>query len=234
MIDRSLNYGRDSIAAFLRQTDPLNTVLDIGAGLGTDLLAAKSCNPNAELIAIESYEPNVEILTKHGIAAHALDIERDPLPAANGSVDAVLANQILEHTKELFWILHETSRVLRVGGSLIIGVPNLASLHNRFLLAVGRQPTVVKSDSAHVRGFTYSDMNSFVQSCFPGGYRCAGRRGENFYPLPGPLARVSAKLLPSMAWGMSLRFVKQKPYSREFLDRLHNRGYETNFFRGPS
>jgi SAM-dependent methyltransferase len=234
MIDRSLNYGRESIAGFLRSTTPLDSVLDIGAGEGADLLAARVCNPDAKLIAIESYKPAVEILEHNGIAAHALDIERDRLPAKDCSVDAVIANQILEHTKELFWILHESTRVLRVGGSLIIGVPNLASLHNRVLLALGRQPTAIKSDSAHVRGFTFTDINEFLQNCFPSGYECAGRRGENFYPLPGPLASVSARLLPSMAWGMSLKFVKQKPYRNEFLERLHMRGYETNFFRGPS
>jgi hypothetical protein len=83
--------------------------------------------------------------------------------------------------KELFWIAHQVSRVLRVGGSFVIGVPNLASLHNRVLLALGRQPTSIRSASAHVRGFTKPDLAAFLGDCFPGGYRLDGLAGGNFY-----------------------------------------------------
>ncbi len=37
MIDRTLNYGRHIIRDFLRQSIPANSVLDLGAGSGTDL-----------------------------------------------------------------------------------------------------------------------------------------------------------------------------------------------------
>lgn len=37
MIDRSLNYGRHHIKAFLESCLPFETVLDIGAGKGDDL-----------------------------------------------------------------------------------------------------------------------------------------------------------------------------------------------------
>lgn len=64
-----------------------------------------------------------------------LNIERDPLPFADESVDIFMANQVLEHCKEIFWIFSEVSRCLKPGGCFIIGVPNLAALHNRLLLA---------------------------------------------------------------------------------------------------
>jgi hypothetical protein len=40
MIDRSLNYGRHHIKAFLSSSVPFNTILDIGAGKGDDLMIA--------------------------------------------------------------------------------------------------------------------------------------------------------------------------------------------------
>jgi hypothetical protein len=46
------------------------------------------------------------------------------------------------------------SPVLRGRGSLIVGVPDLASMHGRILLACGHQPTQIRSASAHVHGFT--------------------------------------------------------------------------------
>jgi SAM-dependent methyltransferase len=104
-------------------------------------------------------------------------------PFDDGSFDIIIANQILEHTIELFWIFHEITRVLKKGGGkLIIGVPNLASLHNRFLLSIGRQPTSIKSASAHIRGFTKPDMVCFVNTCWPGGYKLVKWGGSNFYP----------------------------------------------------
>jgi predicted SAM-dependent methyltransferase len=81
----------------------------------------------------------------------ACDIECDRFPFADETVDLVVANQILEHVNEIFWVLHECARVLRLGGILVIGVPNLASFHNRVLLAAGRQPTSLINASAHVR-----------------------------------------------------------------------------------
>ena len=67
MIDRSLNYGRDAIAEFLAQISPKGTVIDLGAGPGTDLLCARETEPDARLVAIESEPTLVELLKNRGI-----------------------------------------------------------------------------------------------------------------------------------------------------------------------
>jgi hypothetical protein len=143
----------------------------------------------------------------------------------------VISNQTFEHLKEVFWVLHESSRVLKVGGHLLVGVPNLASLHNRILLLFGRQPTSLKNNSAHLRGYTRQDFQSLLD-CFPGGYQLVGGGGANFYPLPPRPARVFARLLPSMAWAIFMLFEKTRPYSREYLDFPVQAELETNFFLG--
>jgi len=116
-------------------------------------------------------------------------LEHDRLPFPNDHFEVVIANQILEHVKEVFWIFHEVTRTLKVGGHFIIGVPNLASLHNRVLLSLGRQPSIIKNNSAHVRGWTKHDMLRFTDSCFPNGYELRGFGGGNFYPFPGVVAK---------------------------------------------
>ena len=156
MIDRTLNYGRDHIRNTLCAAAPYRAVLDLGAGRGHDLALAREVQPDAQLYAVEGYRKSAEYLAQQGFEVHNLDIERDSFPFPKGAIDVVIANQILEHTKELFWTFHEISRVLCEGGSLIVGVPNLASLHNRLLLMLGRQPTSLQNASAHVRGFTKS------------------------------------------------------------------------------
>jgi SAM-dependent methyltransferase len=232
MIDRSLNYGRQHVAAFLRSSGHANVIVDIGAGHGADLALARSCSPAAQLHAVECWPPYVDELTAQGVTVHALNIERETLPFENGSVDVVIANQVLEHTKEIFWIFHEVTRVLRIGGSFIVGVPNLASMHNRMLLALGRQPTAIQSATAHVRGFTRPDVENFISRCFPGGYEVAGSGGSNFYPFPPIIAKPLARLFPSLAWGLFLKLRKVRTYNGEFASFPVRMKLETNFFVG--
>lgn len=231
-VDDRLNYGREVVRELVAACAPAGVVVDLGAGGGDDLRGARERLPQATLHAVECHPPNVEALRADGFVVHPLDIERDPLPFEDGSVDVVLANQVLEHTKELFWIAHEASRVLRVGGSLVIGVPNLASLHNRILLALGRQPTPIRSASAHVRGFTRPDLLAFFGDCFPDGYRLAATAGSNFYPFPPMLARPLARAMPTFAWAVFVRLVKQRDYGREFLDYPVRHRLETRFHLG--
>lgn len=232
MIDRSLNYGRHHIERFLKLSGSYTAVLDIGAGQGDDLMLAHERNPQAALHAIEIHQEYASVLIDKGISVHSLNIEKDPLPFADSTVDLVMANQVLEHVKELFWIFHEISRILPIGGRLIVGVPNLAALHNRILLAFGRQPSPLQNNSAHIRGFTKGDVLGFIESCFPGGYRLMRFGGSNFYPFPPMIARPLAAVFPTFAWGIFFLFEKQRDYRDEFLRYPVNERLETNFFLG--
>jgi SAM-dependent methyltransferase len=234
MIDRALSYGRENIAAYLAACAPVGRVLDIGAGTGEDLLTVRDRSPNAELFAVELYEPSRRKLEDHGATVWPLDFEREPLPAESESFDVVMANQVLEHVKEVFWILHEMTRTLRVGGRLLLGVPNLASLHNRLLLLFGRQPTPINNASAHIRGFTRHDVVRLLSTCFPGGYQLEQCTGANFYPFPPVVARPFSRLLPNMAWGMFLRLRKIRRYDDGFIRFLHGSALQTSFFDGQS
>lgn len=232
MIDRSLNYGRQHIEAFLRQVLSCDLIVDLGAGGGTDLRIARKVHANAKLVAVESWPPYQLLLKKEGFEVFALDLERERLPFADQSVDAIVVNQVLEHCKDIFWIFSEITRVLKVDGCVIVGVPNLAALHNRFLLAIGRQPTQIKTASAHVRGYTKSDFLHFLESCFPSGYVMEGFGGGNFYPFPPAVAKPLAKLFPSAAWGIFMLFRKTKAYNGEFLKFPVEQQLETNFWLG--
>ncbi|TVM00902.1 MAG: class I SAM-dependent methyltransferase [Candidatus Brocadia sp. WS118] len=232
MIDRLLNYGRHLIKNFLASVGQYQTVLDIGAGCGDDLMIASMINQNSVLHAIEVSPANVYKLTQKNVTVHSINIERDTFPFCDASVDIIIANQVLEHSKEIFWIFHEVTRVLRIGGKVIVGVPNLASLHNRILLVLGKQPSSIKTASAHIRGFTREDMVEFLESCFPGGYKLKAFGGSNFYPFPPAVAKSLAVLFPTMAWGIFFMFEKQRTYKQEFLEFPKARQLETNYYRG--
>ena len=232
MIDRSLNYGRKRIQQFLELSGEFTTVLDMGAGQGADLLLAREINPSAILHAVEVDPKNVEQLNAHRMHVHSLNIEQRSLPIADEAIDIVIINQVLEHVKELFWIFHEMTRVLPVGGNLIVGVPNLAALHNRILLAFGRQPSPLKNSSAHIRGFTKRDFLNFSNSCFPDGYELKAFRGSNFYPFPPVIARPLSNILPNMAWSIFFLLEKKREYRNEFLEYPVRERLETNFYVG--
>jgi SAM-dependent methyltransferase len=230
LIDRQLNYGRNNITTFLRKIAPFGTIVDLGAGSGNDLAIAAEVCPAATRYAVETYPPNVEKLKALHHEVLALNLEQDPLPFEDESLDVVMSNQVLEHVKEIFWILHEASRTVRVGGHMIIGVPNLASFHNRLLLLLGRQPTVIQNHSAHLRGYTRHDILRTLEMIFPGGYALESFRGANFYPLPPFLAKPMATLWPNGAWSIFFLLKKTKVYQDEFLMHPVVQQLETNFY----
>jgi SAM-dependent methyltransferase len=163
---------------------------------------------------------------------HSINIERDAFPFADESMDVLMANQVLEHVKEIFWIFHQVSRSLRVGGHFVLGVPNLASLHNRVLLALGRQPTAIQIHSAHIRGYTKEGLMRFFNEVAPGLFELRGAGGSNFYPFPPFIAKPLAAIFPTMAWGCFLLLKKKRPYNNEFLQYAAPGKLETNFFVG--
>ena len=230
MIDKSLNYGRHNISYFARIISHYTVVLDLGAGKGDDLLIYKSINPSAKIMALEGYAPNIPLLQSRGVHAITHNLEVDRFPFDDLSLDVVNANQILEHTKEIFWIFHEVTRCLKVGGYFVVAVPNLASLHNRFLLLMGKQPTPIQNDSAHVRGFTKSDFLQFLQIW--GGYELIAFKGSNFYPFPPLIAEPLAKLQPNMAWSIFFLLRKARAYENEFVKWPIQKRLETNFYVG--
>jgi SAM-dependent methyltransferase len=232
VIDRRLNYGRDHIKSFLESIKPFESAVDIGAGTGVDLGLVKEVCPAAQVVGLEVYKPYIQSLARRGWKILYVNIERDPFPFEKESIDVFLANQVLEHLKEIFWIFHQISLALKVGGHLILGVPNLASLHNRILLALGRQPVSIAVQSAHVRGFTGGGIKSFLLEAGRGLYAVKKIKGANFYPFPPFLARPLAALFPNFAWGLFFLVQKTRPYGNEFIDFAAPGRLESNFFVG--
>lgn len=235
-----LNYGREIITDYCKECvkdfkERENIkILDLGAGAGSDLINCRKKlvgggKTGVELWALESYAPNVERLQKQGVKVRCFNIERDRFPFQDESMDFIIMNQILEHTKEIFWIFSEVSRVLKKNGGCIVGVPNLASLHNRIALFTGRQPTSIRALGPHVRGFTKNDFVNFIET--DGYFKAEYFAGSNFYPFPPGMSRILARIFPNLAvsifWG--IRRTEKKGC---FIHVLDDRFYETPYYRG--
>ena len=228
--DRSLNYGEKIIHSWLKEIDSDN-VLDVGAGQGRDLDLVKSLNKNANLKAIENFKPSVDLLEKKGINVSKINIENDLFPYSSESFDLIIANQILEHCKEIFWIHHEIFRTLKVGGYLVVGVPNLAAYYNRINLTLsGKQPYCIALDGAHVRGFTNNGYRNFLRNTLGTKLVVKSFRGANFVPFPNQIASHLAKFFPNLSTCIFFLIQKKEEYDSDFLKV--SEGLETPFWIG--
>lgn len=233
-----LNYGRDVLAQYVLEIASGRShlrILDIGLGSGKDLVNIRQRCSEAfpalklELYGLECYPPNVEAARKQGIEVLPCNVETETFPFDDGFFDIVVSNQILEHTKEVFWIFSEISRVLKPQGYVLTGVPNLASLHNRFALLFGLQPTSIEVLGPHVRGFTAPSFIQFVET--DGYFVNEAVKGSNFYPFPPAVSRVLSPIFPEMSVGI---FFKTQRTSKPglFIEVLKSRFFETAFFAG--
>lgn len=232
--DQSETYGFHVVERLVRNLNGLQVVVDLGAGSGRDLGIVRRLHPGATLIAVEGGREYAKNLAGKADEVYVANIERDPLPLADCQANLIIANQVLEHTKEIFWIFHEASRALKVGGHFLFGVPNICSLHNRFLVLIGRHPTQYKVCSAHVRPFSKGDTIAFLEACFPGGYELSRFCGAQFYPFPARLSRLLANAFPTFAFTIFFMIRKTKDYHGEFAAYPARAQLETNFWTGDT
>lgn len=228
-VDKQLNYGRSIILNYAKKIE-CQSALDLGAGQGIDLDIIKKQHPLIKSYAVENWSSNIEILEKNGHVVCGTDIEKEKLPFDDNSIDVIILNQILEHTKDIFWIIHECTRVLNPSGNLIIGVPNLAALHNRIVLLFGKQPSCIQTNSAHVRGFAKGAIVDFINIF--SGYRLSDFSGSNFYPFSPFIAMPLSRLLPTFSVSLFFRFTKVLEYNDEYIKYLAKEKFATNYFVG--
>lgn len=168
-------------------------LLDVGCWDGGATLRYASVI-GARAAGIEVFETPAAQAAARGIEVARADIERESFPWPEASFDVVIMNQVLEHLKNVWWAMSEAHRVLKPGGTLIVSVPNLASLHNRLLLALGVQPSSIRTFGPHVRGFARSEFERFV--AHGGALRIERSIGVGFYPLQGSWGNPLARLWP--------------------------------------
>jgi SAM-dependent methyltransferase len=145
-------------------------------------------------LGVEVYEEPARSAEACGLEVARIDLESGRFPWEDESVDILVCNQVLEHLKNVWLPMNEMHRVLRPGGHAVLSVPNLASLHNRILLGLGRQPTSIRVFGPHVRGYAASEFRAFV--AHGGAYEVEAWQTAGFYPLPARWSRPLTRLWP--------------------------------------
>ena len=176
-----------------REGPPPRALLDVGCwdGSATERHARALGCP---AFGIEFFEARAREAEARGVTVARLDLESAAFPWPDGSMDVVVSNQVFEHLKNVWQPMAEIHRVLKPRGWALLSVPNLASFHNRVMLALGWQPTSIRTFGPHVRGFTRREFERFVR--FRDGFAITKSLGVGFHPFPMPWSRPLAGLWP--------------------------------------
>ena len=171
--DRSpLSAAYDTLK-LLKKTK-FDTVLEIGAERGTNLIILKDYLDYNRGISVDVFDPidKWDALSYLNCSIYELS---DYLPEQ--SVDLVLMSEIIEHLCETDTAIVEVYKILKKGGLLVITTPNLVSLINRFMILYGSVPLwyevsykkvfgrILTRDSnpvGHVRLFTPRALDEFL------------------------------------------------------------------------
>lgn len=173
-----LPFGRvaiyDRITEMLR--DSSGALLDAGCGRGQLLLRfANQFNTligcdfsrvfidDARTLLAEAAREEDTLRGRIAVVRH--DLNR-PLPWPDGTFDVVTAIAVLEHVFDPYAVLRELKRVLRIGGTLVIQVPNAAYLRHRLRLVCGRPlvTQLAKPDRWHIEGYDGGHIHYFTRS----------------------------------------------------------------------
>ena len=150
---------------------PVLDVLDIGCRDGTLTRMygrghrhhGLDVDPEAVRRALES-----------GLDVKKHDLNIEPLPFANETLDVVVAGEVLEHLQWPEAVVKDLHAALRPGGRFIGSVPNAFRLRNRILFLLGREFEI---DPTHLHSFSPSAVRRLlapfrsVSLEFRGGHR---------------------------------------------------------------
>jgi SAM-dependent methyltransferase len=152
-------------------------VLDLGCRSGALTRHFLECN------SVVGLDVDANALAK----AAALGIEpvqanvEESLPFDDGSFDAVVAGELLEHLQFPDALVSEIRRVLRPGGVLAGSVPNAFRVQSRLRFLRGKPP---EDDPTHLRMFSPSALRELL----------AGFQGVELSFVGGRYARLNARL----------------------------------------
>src|SRR5688572_29004286 len=118
-----LSCGNPVATANLRAGE---VVVDLGSGGGLDVfLAARKVGPSGKAIGIDMTAEMIEVARRNAAKSELANVEFhhasiDRLPLADGSVDVVISNCVINLAPDKSAVFREIARVLKPGGRVAI------------------------------------------------------------------------------------------------------------------
>jgi|SRR3989344_2354128 len=120
-------------------------VLDVGCGDG-GLIAYLQEKMGFQGYGVDISRKGTALAIRRGIESKVADIE-EGIPFSNNMFDLIIANEIIEHLRNPDYFLEEVRRILRKGGMLLIGTPNLSVWFNRIIFPLGIYPVYLEAST---------------------------------------------------------------------------------------
>jgi SAM-dependent methyltransferase len=154
----------DTRAWFVAGTAQEGALLDLGSSDGQTLGHIAELRPDLRLFAADIAGAPEEYPA--GCQFQRADLERDRLPWASGSMDAITCMHLVEHLHDCLFLLRETARMLKPGGRVYFETPHpksltLSSPRGR---AAGTFTLNFFDDPTHVRVVTIGALAHQVRS----------------------------------------------------------------------
>lgn len=124
----SESHVRDDVAHYVGLAAAHQPVIDVGCGRGEFLAACRAASVAAR--GVDTNERSVADLVARGYDVQLAGVPECFASTPDASLGSVLAMHVVEHlpVDALFALFRESSRVLRLGGLLMIETPNAESL----------------------------------------------------------------------------------------------------------
>ena len=120
--------GKRRSLALLATFAPGQRILMVGCGDGLELREAKAGGWQPEGYDVDG-ATTAAVAAREGVRVHCGDFHA--LPSTTGDYDAIYLDQVIEHPKDPGRYLTTCAALLRRGGVVYLGMPNLGSLSNR-------------------------------------------------------------------------------------------------------
>lgn len=178
-------------ADFFRRRDAIE-ILDVGGNDGCWAEVFRSIQPEGTVDSVElsdQFSDHAKSLRK----CYQFDAT-EPWPISSESYDGIHLGAIVEHVFDYNTLFAECFRVLRLGGTIFISTPNMASLRHRYQIIRGRMPVWYKMFE-HIRPWTADHLKNVLEhhgfmvlsayGTSPGGgsKKLSRRFLEQFFPL---------------------------------------------------
>ena len=116
----------DTRAQFVGGLPAGGALLDLGSSDGGTLGHMAELRPDLRLFSVDLAGTPEKYPA--GCQFHRADLERDRLPWADGSMDAITCLHLIEHLRDLGMLLQEIARLLKRGGEVYFETPHPKSL----------------------------------------------------------------------------------------------------------
>lgn len=185
MIKQRFLYMAENLRAKKKQSNTGKKFLDIGCGLGIHLYRA----------LMDGYDTSgldIDIQMLRSVRDHMPNIETQPvcgsgigLPYVNAVFDIVHCRHVIEHICNDSSVMFEINRVLKIGGQLQIGVPNINNLMTKVKLALRFK--MPYTDPTHFREYDTTQIKQLISD---GGFKISKIEYSGFLPpMPFPLVQ---------------------------------------------